>query len=70
MRVLQVKNGSFTSLFFSINGEMGKEVSKCFSRIAEMLSEKLDKPYSLTMSWILKETIIFLIEVDHYVHYR
>ena len=52
MIVLQVENGSFTPLAFSINGRMGREASKCYSRIAEMLSEKRDEPYSLTMSWI------------------
>ena len=56
MRVLQVENGSFTPLFFSINGGMGREnASKCYSRIAEMLSEKRDEPYSLTMSWIRRK---------------
>ena len=51
MRVLQVENGSVTPLVFSINGGTSREASKCYSRIAEMLSEKRDKPYSLTMSW-------------------
>ena len=52
IRVLQVENGSFTPLVLSINGGMGREASKCYSRIAKMLSEKRDEPYSLTMSWI------------------
>ena len=52
MRVLQVENGSFTSLAFSINGGIGMKVSKYYSPIAEILSENCDKPYSLTMSWI------------------
>ena len=37
MRVLQVENGSFTSLAFNINGEMRRKASKCCSRIAAML---------------------------------
>ena len=55
MRVLQVENVSFTLLVFSINGGTGREASKCYSRIAEMLSEKRDKPYSLKMSWIRRK---------------
>ena len=55
MRALQVENGSFTPLVFSINGGMGREASKCYSRVTEMLSEKRDKPYSLTMSWIRRK---------------
>ena len=52
MGALQVENGSFIPLTFSINGGMGREALKYYSRIAEMLSEKRDEPYSLTMSWI------------------
>ena len=37
MKVLQVENGSFTSLAFNINGEMGRKASKCYSRIAAVL---------------------------------
>ena len=55
MRVLQVENGSFTPLVFSINGGMGREASKCYSRIAEMLSEKRHEPYSLNISWIRRK---------------
>ena len=55
-RVLQVENGSFTPLVFSINVRMGREASKCYSRIAEILSdEKRDEPYSLTMSLIRRK---------------
>ena len=55
MRVLQVENGSFTPLVFSINGGMSREASKRYSRIAEILSEKGDEPYSLIMSWIRRK---------------
>ena len=48
-RILQVENGSFTSLAFSANGGMGKEANKCYSRIAENLTEKRDEPYSVIM---------------------
>ena len=63
MRVLQVENGSATPLVFSINGGMGREASKHYSRIAEMLSEKRDEPYSLTMSWIRRKLSFSLMRL-------
>ena len=50
-RILQVENGSSTTLVFSINGGMGKAANKCYSRIAGNLSERQEEPYSVTMSW-------------------
>ena len=38
-RILQVENGSFDSLVFSVNSTMGKEANKCYSRINEKLDE-------------------------------
>ena len=61
MRVLQVENRSFTPLVFSINGAMGREALKCYSRIAEMLPEKRNEPYSLAMSWILRKLLFSLM---------
>ena len=61
MRVLQVENGSFTPLVFSINDGMGRETSKCYSQIAEMLSKKRDENYSITMSCIRRKLSFFLI---------
>ena len=49
-RIFQAENGSFTPLVFSVNGGMGKEASKCYSRITEKLAEKRDEPYSVMMS--------------------
>ena len=43
-RILQVENGSFTPLVFSVNGGMGKEANKCYSRIAEKLAKKRYEP--------------------------
>ena len=41
--ILQVENASFTRLAFSVNGgKIGKEASKCYSRIAKKLAEKQD----------------------------
>ena len=54
-RVMQVENGSFTPLVFTVNGSMGREASKFYKRLAEVLCEKRNEPYSLTMSWIRRK---------------
>ena len=36
-RVLQVENGSFTLLVFTVNGSMGREASKFYKRLAEFI---------------------------------
>ena len=54
-RILQVENGSFTPLVFSINGGIGKEANKYYSWIVKKLAEKRDGPYSVTMSWIRRK---------------
>ena len=63
MRVLQVENGSFALLVFSINGGMGRgrEASKFYSRLAEMLSEKRNKTYSITMFWFRRKLLFSLV---------
>ena len=60
--ILQVENGSFTPLVFSVNGGMGKEASKCYSRIAEKLGGKRDKPYSVMMSWIRRKISFSMVK--------
>ena len=38
--ILQIDHGTFTLLVFSINGSMGRECRKFYSRLAQMISEK------------------------------
>ena len=61
-RILQVENGSFTLLAFSVNGGMGKEANKSYSRIAEKLAEKRDESYSVIMSWIRRKISFLLMK--------
>ena len=51
-RVLEVENGVFTPLVFSTSSGMGREASKFYKRLADHLSVKRDKPYSMTMGWL------------------
>ena len=51
-RVLEVEDGVFTPLVFSTSGGMGKESTVFYKRLADSLSRKRDKPYSVTMGWL------------------
>ena len=48
-RVLQIEHGTFTPLFFSIYGRMGRECRTFYSRLSDLLSEKRDLAKSITM---------------------
>ena len=51
-RVLEVEQGSFTPLVFTITGGIAGECMRYHSRLAELLSTKKGEDYSATMSWI------------------
>ena len=44
--------GSFTPLSFSTTRGMARECSTFYRRLADMISIKQDKPYSLVVSWL------------------
>ena len=48
-RVLEVENGVFTPLVFSTSSGMEREISEFYKRLADYLSVKRNKPYSMTM---------------------
>ena len=48
-RVKEVEHGVFTPLVYSATGGMACE---CATRLADMISIKQDKPYSLVGSWL------------------
>lgn len=49
-QMLQVENGSFTPLVFSVNTAVGKEASKCYGRIATNLTEERNETYLVTVA--------------------
>ena len=51
-RVLEVENGMLTPLVFSTSSGIGREDSEFYKRLADRLSVKRDKPYSMTMGWL------------------
>ena len=51
-RVINVDNGSFTPLIFSIHGGMGRECNTFYSRLSELIANKKKAPLSIAVSWI------------------
>ena len=51
-RILQIEHGTFVPLVFSIYGSMGRECTKFYSKLAELLSDKRKQSKSLTVNWI------------------
>ena len=51
-RVLQVENGTFTPLVFSVHGGMGQECMAFFKRLSSLISEKRNENLASVSSWI------------------
>ena len=60
-RILEDEHGSFTSIFMSAYGGIGKEGNKCYNRLAELLAEKKNQQLSVMASWIRRKLIFALI---------
>ena len=52
-RILEVEHGSFTPFVFSATGGVGPAAMMMYRRLAGLLAEKHNKPYSRTLEWIL-----------------
>ena len=48
-RVREIKHGSFSPLIFFTTGSMGMTATVVYKRLASLITEKYDKPYSKTM---------------------
>ena len=51
-RILEVEQGTFTPLVFTIQGGMSQECQKFYSRLATLLSEKRNETKSTTTAWM------------------
>ena len=61
-RILQIEHDTFTTLVFSINGSIGRECLKFYSRLAHMISEKRDLPQSISSNWIQTKVCLGLLK--------
>ena len=51
-RVREVELGSFTPLIFSSSGGMAKSTAVAYKRLASLLANKRDQPYSVVLAWL------------------
>ena len=51
-RLLDVELSSFTPLMFSATGGMARQATTFYKRLASMLLDKWDNPYSSTLCWV------------------
>ena len=51
-RVREVEHSSFTPLVLAATGGLGNEASSFYRRLASLLSQKWDTPYSTTQCWL------------------
>ena len=51
-RITEIEHGSFSPLVFSSTGGMAKETTIFYKKLASLLSNKWDQPYSVTMGWL------------------
>ena len=61
-RVLDVEHGTFTPLVLSTSGGWGLSATVAFKRLAGLISEKYDQPYSSTLSFIRCKIAFSLID--------
>ena len=60
-RILQVENGTFTPLVFSVHCGMSPECSFFFKRLSGLISEKRGESASVVSSWIRTKTCFALL---------
>ena len=51
-KILQIEYGTFTPLAFSIYGNIGRECTKFYPKLVELLSDKCKQSKSLTINWL------------------
>ena len=51
-RICEIEHGTFSPLVFSLTGGMAKEAAVFYKRLASLLSERWEQPYSMMMGWL------------------
>jgi len=60
-RILNIEQGSFTPLVMTANGGFGRECSKFYSRLAELIATKRKKHVSIVSAWVKRKVMFSLI---------
>ena len=61
-RILQIEHRAFTTLVFSIYGSMGRECTKFYSKLEELLSDKRKKSKLLKVDWLRTKVCFGLLK--------
>ena len=56
-RIVLVEHGKFTPPVMSATGGMGRESSKFYSRLSELISKKRESSYNIVATWIRRKII-------------
>ena len=59
-RIMQVGHGTFTALVMSGTWGKGRESSKFYSRLSELISKKRESIYNIVATWIRRKIIFAL----------
>ena len=51
-RIREIEFGSFSPLVFSTTGELGSTATVVFKRLASLIADKQEQPYSKTLFWL------------------
>ncbi len=51
-RLLENEQATFTPLVFSVTGGMASQATRFYQRLASLISEKRNQPYSHSLNWI------------------
>ena len=67
-----LKRSNITPLVFSTTSSIGKEGTTFYKRLADMLSRKQERPYSVVMGWMrcrLSFAIILFAITEYNLHF-
>ena len=54
-KTMSVKLGTFKPLIMSASGRFGKECTKLYTRLAELITVRRNEHYSTVLSWIKRK---------------
>ena len=66
---MQIEHGTFSPLVFSATGGLGRECEKVYNRIASVMAEKRQCPYSALVTWIRRKISFAFAENDAVVYH-
>ena len=67
-KVREVEHGCFSPLVFSTSGSLGPTVTVVYKRIASLIAEKKEQPYSLTLFWLCCRLSFSLLRSAYEAH--